>query len=106
MQGIHDRLVFDLEVDHPITPNTKLTKGSNDPETTFLRSKLADALKELTVLDDANCTRKKALAAWDNVFNTDFFSQRDVSKAAAAVGGAAYGSGPTIITNPPKPWSR
>ena len=85
MQAIYDRLFVNLEVDHPVTPNTKITKGPNDPGTTFLRSKLADALEELAVLDDPACTRKKALAAWDKVFNTGFFSQRDASKAAAGV---------------------
>ncbi len=83
MQGIYDRLVINLEVQHPVTPDSKLTKGPDDPGTAFLRSKLADALRELAVLDDAACTRKKALAAWDRVFNTDFFSQRDASKTAS-----------------------
>jgi len=105
MRGIYDRLAINLEVDHPVTPGTKLTKGPNDPETAFLRSKLADALNDLAVLDDAACTRKKALAAWDKVFNTDFFSQRDANNAAAAVA-ATYGRGPAIISNPAKPWSR
>ena len=105
MRGIYDRLVTNLEVQHPVTPDSKLTKGPDDPGTTLLRSKLADALRELAVLDDVACTRKKALAAWDKVFNTEFFSQRDASKTAS-VAAVAYGSGPTIISNPPKPWSR
>jgi hypothetical protein len=107
MQAIYDRLTVNLEVDHPVTPGSKLTKGPDDAETAFLRDKLFDALRELAVLDDAACTRKKALPAWDKVFNTDFFSQRDASKAAvAAAVTSAYGSGPRIISNPPKPWSR
>lgn len=52
------------------------------------------------MLDDAACTRKKALAAWDKVFNTDFFSQREASKAAAAAAVASpYGGGPRVISN-------
>ena len=102
MQKMHDRLVFNLEVQHPITPNTKLTKGWDDSGTKYLRSKLADALKELKVLDESSCTRKKALAAWDKVFNTDFFSQRDAAKANSA---SAYSAAPTVIVNPAKPWN-
>lgn len=107
MQAIYDRLTVSLEVDHPVTPGTKLTKGPDDPETAFFRDKLSDALKDLAVLDDAACTRKKALAAWDKVFNTDFFSQRESSKVAPVASVASpYGSGPRVISNPPKPWSR
>lgn len=107
MQAVYDRLTISLEVDHPVTPGSKLTKGPNDPETAFLRDKLSDALEELEVLDDPACTRKKALVAWDKVFNTDFFSQREATKAAAVAAVATpYGSGPRVISNPPKPWSR
>jgi hypothetical protein len=101
MQRMHNRLLLNLEVAHPVTPNTNLTKGSDDPGTKFLRSRLADALAELAVLDNPGCTRQQALKAWDNVCNTNFFSERDVQKAAAL---AAYGTGPTIIRNPPRPW--
>jgi hypothetical protein len=107
MQAIRDRLTVNLEVDHPVTPGSKLTKGPNDPETAFFRDRLSDALKELAVLDNATCTRKQALAAWNKVFNTSFFSQRDVAKEAAAAAIAVpHGSGPRVISNPAKPWSR
>ena len=59
-----------------------LTKGSSDESTAFLRDKLATALDDLAVLDDADCTSKNALAAWDKVFNTDFFSARHKEDAA------------------------
>ena len=101
MQKMYDRLLTNLEVDHPVTPNTKLTKGWDDSGTKYLRSKLADAVNELKVLEEQSCTRKKALAAWDKVFNTDFFSQRDAVKAQSA---ATYGTAPTVIVNPAKPW--
>jgi hypothetical protein len=106
IQAIYDRLTISLEVDHPVTPGTKLTKGSDDSETRFLRDKLSDALNELAVTDEAGCTRNKALAAWDKVFNTDFFSLRNASKSPAAAVASRYGAGPSIISNPPKPWSR
>jgi hypothetical protein len=102
MRKMHDRLWTILEVDHPVTPNTKLTKDWDDAGTKYLRSKLADALRDLEVLDAQSCSRKKALAAWDKVFNTDFFSLRDVKKMEAA---AAYRTAPAVITNPARPWT-
>lgn len=86
MKSIYDRLCLSLEVSHPVTPGTKLTKGPDDERTAFLRDQLKEALDDLAVLDKADCTRKKALAAWDKVFNTSFFSDRlgsDAAKAAA-----------------------
>ena len=76
MKFIYYRLVGNLEVAHPVTHATMLTKGPADDSTAFLRDKLVAALGELEVLEDADCTNKKALAAWDKVFNTDFFSSR------------------------------
>jgi hypothetical protein len=76
MRSIHDRLLNDLEVQHPVTPGAMLTAGPNDKSTQFLRNKLDQALKDLEVLDKSDCTRKDALAAWDKVYDTDFFSAR------------------------------
>jgi hypothetical protein len=104
MQGIHDRLCISLEVQHPITPSTTLTSGPNDAGTRLLRDKLADALTELDVLDDSQCTRAKALRAWDRVFNTDFFSRRESRKQAAEA--AISRTTPAVIVNPARPWTR
>jgi hypothetical protein len=76
MRSIHNRLLFSLEVRHPVTPGAMLTSGPNDSGTRFLREKLGEALEDLAVLDNPICTRKEALAAWDKVFDTDFFSAR------------------------------
>lgn len=84
MKGIYDRLCLSLEVSHPVTPGTKLTKGPDDERTAFLRDRLEEALDDLAVLDKADCTRKRALTAWDKVFNTSFFSDRLESGAAKA----------------------
>jgi len=89
MQAIHDRLQKSLEVDHPVTPGAKLTKGPNDECTEFLRDTLAESLAALEVLDKPDCSRADALAAWDTVYATTFFSQRNqVTKqeASASVG--------------------
>ncbi len=76
MRNIYDRLIYNLEVDHPVTPNSKLTSGPNDEKSIFFRDKLYDALIELEVLDKSDVKQKEALTAWDNVFNTSFFSGR------------------------------
>lgn len=76
MRAIYNRLDNNLEVDHPVTPDTKITKGPDDAKMKFFRERLKEALDNLAVLDEADCTREKALKAWDKVFNTKFFSDR------------------------------
>jgi hypothetical protein len=76
MRSIHDRLLSNLEVEHPVTLDAMLTSGPNDESTQFLRDKLSAALDDLAILDNQNCTRKDALSAWDKVYGTDFFSTR------------------------------
>jgi hypothetical protein len=83
MRRMYDRLVFSLEIWHPTTPGARLT-AADDAGAAFLRDKLSIALDDLTILDDAACTSKQARKAWDNVFNTDFFSAREVNEAATA----------------------
>lgn len=76
MRSMRDRLIGNLEVRHPVTPGSLLTTGPNDSTTKFLRDKLEDALRDLQILDEQDCTRKQALAAWDEVYDTNFFSSR------------------------------
>lgn len=76
MKKIYNRLCVLSQVYHPITPNVELTKGPSDSTTQFLRDRLRQSLLDLTVLDSLTCTRKQALAAWDKVFGTDYFSKR------------------------------
>lgn len=74
MQQIFNRLEYSsLEIDHPVTPDTKVTKGPEDSKMRFFRDKLRDALKTLEVLDKSDCAHKEALKAWDSVFNTGGF---------------------------------
>jgi hypothetical protein len=81
MRAIHNRLKCNLEVAHPVTPNAKLTSGPDDAKTKFLRDRLGEALKVLEVLDCSDCTGSQAADAWDQVFDTAFFSSR-VAKIA------------------------
>jgi hypothetical protein len=112
MQSVSDRLAVNLEVQHPVTAGAMLTSGPDDPSTKFLRERLKEALVDLAVLDDPECGRKQALAAWDKVFNTNFFSARfdsesesaPVTQATQARGGslrpAAVASGLTFPNRP------
>ncbi len=73
MRLIHQRLEWDLEVRHPVVANEWLTDGEDDPKTRQLRDKIEEALDNLQVLFDEDCTRKEALKAWKKVFNDDYF---------------------------------
>jgi hypothetical protein len=84
MKRIYFRLLGSLEVNHPVTPNTRLTKGPGDQRCAFLRDRLKEALDELVVLDRLDCTGNDAAKAWDAVFNTTFFSERYESSLAKA----------------------
>lgn len=98
MKAMRDRLNIDLVVKHPVTPNDTITKGENDPKAVNLKDRLSDAINWLAPLFDANCTREKALKCWDDVFNTDFFSNRlEESTQAAATGSASVLSAGLLI---------
>jgi hypothetical protein len=83
MRAIYNRLLWSLEVKHPVTPGAKVTKGPDDANMKFFREKLEAALKDLEVLDNSDCTREQALKAWDKVFGTDFFIGRYDGKEEA-----------------------
>lgn len=72
---------------HPVLEDVKLAADS-DPGVTFFCKCLGDALKQLEVLDASDCTRGQTRAAWDDVFDTAYFSDQpddDGAKKAAAV---------------------
>lgn len=93
MKAIYNRLFWSLEVNHPVTPGAKVTKGPDDSKMTFFRDKLKEALDNLEVLDKSDCTREQALKAWDKVFNTDFFFNRYDGKEEAQASQTAIFSG-------------
>ncbi len=76
MKAIKDRLDWNLEVKHPVTPGDTITKSSDDPKAKYLRERLADVLGWLKPLRDDDCSREEAMKCWDKVFATDFFSKR------------------------------
>jgi Second Messenger Oligonucleotide or Dinucleotide Synthetase domain len=73
--AIKNRLLFSLVVKNPVHDEI-LTNGNPDPKMESLRDKLGEAIEKLKVLFDSfdsKCTRPKALKAWADVFNTDYF---------------------------------
>lgn len=83
--AIKDRLDRSLQISHPVLVGKNLAEW-DDEGVNFFRSCLESALNTLQVLDDTNCTRKQAREAWDEVFNTNYFTDQpseDGEKAKA-----------------------
>lgn len=89
MVAIRDRLNWNLEVAHPVTPGDTITSGPDDAKARCFREKLTEAIDTLAPLFDANCTREKALKCWDKVFATTFFSERLESEQRASMAAPA-----------------
>lgn len=73
-KAIYKKLQKSTEIDHPVLA-TKLAQAG-DEAVTFFRDCLSGALKTLEVLDKSDCTRKQAREAWDDVFQTEFFTKQ------------------------------
>ncbi len=94
MVAIRDRLDWNLQIAHPVTPGDYLTTGYSDARARCFRDKLKDAISWLKPLFEGHCTRERALKCWDKVFATTFFSERledgkPASKTASATRSAA-----------------
>ena len=98
MKTVLDRLKWSLEVAHPVTPDEKLSKGSDDSKIAFFRDRLSDAIEWLKPLDSPTCTKSEALKAWDKVFNTDYFSDQNVSEDSAQQSKSASWIGAAVAT--------
>lgn len=100
--AIKTQLVFSQQISHPISDKNLAEEG--DECVIFFRDCLSDALEALKVLDDYDCTRKKAGDAWDKVFNTDYFSiqvDKDATEAKSLLKPAAVAS--VGLTFPSRP---
>lgn len=89
MVAIRDRLDWNLQVAHPVTPGDSITSGSDDARARCFRDKLTEAIEILQPLFEANCMRERALKCWDKVFATTFFSERLEEEQRAAVAAPA-----------------
>lgn len=84
---INAALAWSTQVAHPV--GDKNLAESGDEQVTHFRDCLEAALDTLTVLDKDDCTRAQARQAWDDVFDTTFFSDQpdpDAAKKAATSG--------------------
>lgn len=80
---------------HPVNTNNLAEEG--DEKLRFFRDCLSTALKTLEQLDKADITRKKTRQAWDEVFETKFFSDRPDDDGGNSGGGnSPKGQGPLI----------
>jgi hypothetical protein len=93
-KAIDKKLQKSTEIDHPVLA-TKLAPAG-DAAATFFCTCLSGALKTLEVLDTSDCTRTNARAAWDDVFDTDFFSKQPDNKGDG--GGKGGGSAMTVTS--------
>jgi hypothetical protein len=75
LRNIEKRLQWEKRIAHPVVDDEFITKD-DDTRPEFLKDKLADNLPFLDVLDITDCSHETAMAAWDNFFNTDWFSQQ------------------------------
>lgn len=73
-KAIDEKLQETTDIDHPVL-DTKLAAAGDDA-VTFFRECLSDSLQTLEVLDKSDCTRKQAREAWNEVFDTDFFTKQ------------------------------
>ena len=85
MVAIRERLNWNLQVAHPVTPGDHITNGAEDAMARSFRDKLTDAIDTLQPLFRTDCTREQALKCWDKVFATTFFSERFESEQRASV---------------------
>ena len=85
MVAIRNRLDWNLEVAHPVTPGDYITSGADDARARLFRHKLTDAINALQPLFKTDCTREQALRCWDKVFATTFFGERLENEQRAAV---------------------
>ncbi len=90
MRAIRDRLNYDLVIWHPCTPNTTISRGTDDAKARFLREKLDDALDWLRPIHDLYCDKTEALKAWGKVFNTSFFEDEAKRKGSIGPYGVLY----------------
>lgn len=73
-KAICAKLLLSTEIAHPVLASKLAAAG--DQQVTFFRACLAGALSTLTALDHEECNRTKAREAWDEVFDTEYFSAR------------------------------
>lgn len=75
MQAIRQRLEYNKVIQHPTLHGENITH-TDDARPNYFKERLAENLKHLEVLDQYDCSHASAMAAWDKVFCTDWFSNQ------------------------------
>ena len=97
MVTIRDRLEWNLQIAHPVTPGDYITSGADDARARSFRDKLTDAINALQPLFRSDCTRERALGCWDKVFATTFFGERFEDEKRASLTGPAITSSAVLL---------
>lgn len=98
MVTMRDRLKWNLQIEHPVTPGDYITSGPDDARARCLRDKLTEAIDTLQPLFKSDCTRERALKCWDKVFATTFFSEQLENELRAAVAAPVIVSSATLLS--------
>lgn len=88
-KAIYTKLQSSTALEHPV--NTANLAEEGDEKLTFFGDCLSGALKTLDGLDKADVTRKEVRQAWDEVFDTEFFSDQPDNNGG---NGGSGGDGP------------
>lgn len=74
MKAICNRLLWNKEVNNPISKKSLLLKQKDKDKVTNLYNRLNDYLEKLEVLFLDECTEKDAIEAWYDFFNHDYWT--------------------------------
>jgi hypothetical protein len=94
-KAIHAKLTLSQRIRHPVLEGKNLAE-EGDAEVLYFRDRLSEALQSMAVLETSTCTREQACKAWDQVFNTTYFSDQPTDEDNKET----KGRGPFIVTSP------
>lgn len=94
MKAIRWRLEWNTTIAHP-TIDGETIGHDNDARPGHFKGRLMENLKHLEVLDTVDCTHEVAMAAWDKVFYTEWFSQQPPPEEGSNGSGSMSASSPT-----------
>ncbi len=83
LAAISCRLNGSTDVYHPVIPGERISEGK-EAAMKEMKDRIEDALENLAVLDDSQCTKQTALKAWKKFFNHDYFQELLKSTNAAS----------------------
>lgn len=107
MQAMRDRLNARTSVYNPVDQTEELSKGSDDPKVQELQDRLDWAIDRLQDVFNGTCSKNEALKRWNDIFNTDFFSQfleKEKDKGSGKNNGLSALAG-SVATCAPRQWA-